>query len=86
MKAAAAQITLNLAEIAALARQQPIAYTIGGQPIEITLQRDITPSLLIGLMVDLLGGQPAIDPNHPPDPPEAYEFLPRRSQRKNPRR
>lgn len=77
---AKSRIILNLPEIAALVRQQPIDLKIGNQPIEISLQPGISPTVLIGLMIDLLGGGKFYD--YLCDPPEAVEFLRQKRPRK----
>jgi hypothetical protein len=71
---AAARIEFNLAEVARLAQHQPIIYQLAGLSIEVSLQPNITPRLLIGAMLDLLNGETVT----PGDPPQAREFLPNR--------
>ena len=76
-QAATARIILNLAEIAQLARQEPITFWFSGLRVEVALQRGLTPRLLIGQMMDLLAnGARNDDGVNPVDPPEAREFLP----------
>lgn len=69
------RIVLNLPELERLARHRSIPYKIGNTSIELSLESDITPRLLIGVMLDVLNGRQDTSPG---DPPEAREFLPRR--------
>ena len=71
------RIILNVPELVALVQQRPLNYQVVGQRLELRLQPNVTPKLLIGAMLDLLDGG-----TWAPDPPEAREFLPSHPRKK----